>query len=260
MLRWHRSPERRTKVSSPRTGGPSGAPEGFTPPSCEGAHAGPIEPPAPPLPAGTARTGPTALVLCDRPDLGDAVAAGVAAAGWCPHRRPLAAVLAGSADSRSAEVGAVVVAGEDASDLADAVAHVRGDHPSTPIVVLSDRPDGELLRRILRDRFGHVACGTTGDDVAELLRHAGSATGCATSAAVAAALLGRLGRGHRGHDLELAGALLTAGDRARLLDALGARPDLLAAVVDDAARRALKRLALDASAEDRRWLALVLDP
>lgn len=188
-----------------------------------------------------------------------AVAAMLRAAGWRVAEGALAEALAGVIPACGAPVGAVVATSADPLDLAEVVAGVRHRDPHVPVVLLGDRADGTLLSRLLRVGGGRLAYGLTGDDVAELVARAAACSGCATSPALADALLGGLGTRGKDHDLALAALLLAGGARDQLVAEVARRPDLLEAVVDDALSRALKRLALAAAPDDRAWLALVLN-
>jgi hypothetical protein len=194
-----------------------------------------------------------------------AVEAAFRAAGGDVEHRTLTEVLTGLAPPWSGAATGIVVIGADppdgddrgdVGDLAEVVGCVRRHDRDVPVVVLATRPDGDLLVHLLR-AGGRNGCGLRGDDAVELLGRAARTPGCATSPRMAAALLDRLGRSSRDHDLELVRVLLAGGDRDGFVEEVAGRPDLLAAVVDDAAGRALKRLALAAPAEDRAWLALV---
>lgn len=230
----------------------------FTPLSRAGAQRVGIEPTTD-LPPTTARL-PDApvVVLAEDGTRGAAAVRALAAAGLRVHR-PLTPLSPEASTPWPVQLGGVVAVSGAPADLADIVDHARRHDPEVAVVLLADRADGRLLGRLLGAPGGHVAYGLAGDDPVELLARAAATPGCATSPTLVDDLLGRLGGSPREHDLHLVATLLAGGGRAALVAEVERRPELLASLVDDAAGRALKRLALGATTEDRSWLAHLLD-
>lgn len=211
-----------------------------------------------PHPAPTVPTpaSPTALVVSDA--AGRHPASSLSAAGWQVQERTIVDVLATSGPIWPEDVAVVVAVGGHPFDLAAVVEVVRDGCRNRPLVVIGPHPDRDLLERLLR-AGGAIAYGMAGDDVVELVELATRARGCASSPGLAAELLRGLGAHADPRDLELVGLLLAGHERADLVAEVARRPELFAAVVDDAVERSLKRLALAAGPRDRVWLAQVLD-
>jgi hypothetical protein len=185
-------------------------------------------------------------------------ASSLSAAGWQVLERTIVDVLATSGPTWPDDVAVVVAVGGHPFDLAAVAEVVRDGHRALPLVVIGPHLDRDLFERLLRVG-GAIAYGMAGDDVVELVELATRARGCASSPGLAAALLRDMGTHADTRDLELVGLLLAGHQRADLVAEVARRPELFAAVVDDAVERSLKRLALAAGPRDRVWLAQVLD-